>query len=119
MKKILCAEGNPDIAEAVRIMLSGAGFNIEVAPSGKDCMQKIKANTFDLFLLDVKLPDMSGWDIFEELKSHNKTPNVALMSTIPITNERRNHLQEEGIDDYITKPFKKSDLIKRIKAILT
>ncbi|MBR9704656.1 response regulator, partial [Candidatus Pacearchaeota archaeon] len=73
---------------------------------------------FDLFLLDIMLPDMSGWDIFENLKNKNKTSKYAFLSAIPVSSERMNELKKTGISDYITKPFSKQDLIDRIKKIL-
>ena len=117
MKKILYVEDNADTAEAVKIILSKAGFDIQIANSGKECIEIIKDKGFDLFLLDVMLPDMSGWDIFEKLKG--KTGDqIAFLSAISFSPERMKELRKAGISDYITKPFRKDDLIKRIKIIL-
>jgi len=68
-------------------------------------------------LLDVMLPDMSGWDIFEKLKGKTKT-KFAFLSAIPVSAERLVELKKAGVSDYITKPFEKADLLKRIKKIL-
>ena len=64
------------------------------------------------------LPDMSGWDIFQTLKKKNKKIKCAILSVIPISTDRMCELKKAGISDYITKPFKKRDLIRRIKKIL-
>lgn len=115
MTKILYVEDNPDTAEAVRIMLTGAGFETEIAKDGKDGLEKAKKH-FDMYLLDVMLPDMSGWDIFEKLKGElGKGSKFAFLSAIPVSSERLTELKKAGVSDYITKPFTKTDLIKRIR----
>ena len=87
MKKILYVEDNRDTAEAVKIMLSGAGYSVELAHNGKDALAKAESG-FELFLLDVMLPDMSGWDIFEKLKAKRISAKYAFLSAIPVSSER-------------------------------
>jgi DNA-binding response OmpR family regulator len=117
MKKILYIEDNQDTADAVKILLKNAGFDSEIANSGKEGLKKAKDN-FDLYLLDVMLPDMSGWDIFEQLKNKGVKAKFAFLSAIPVSTERMEELKKAGVSDYITKPFAKQDLIARVKIIL-
>ncbi len=114
-KSILYIEDNRDTASAVKAILEGAGFKTTLAYSGKEGIKKTKKG-FDLILLDIMLPDMSGWDIFEKLK--NKKTKFAFLSVIPVSKERMAELKKTGISDYITKPFTKTDLIKRIEKII-
>jgi len=116
MKKILYVEDNEDTADAVKIILQNQGFQVEISSCGKDALIKAKEH-FDLILLDIMLPDMSGWDIFEKLKKKEHT-KFAFLSAIPVSNERTEELKKAGVSDYITKPFEKDDLIKRVKKIL-
>ena len=116
MKKILYVEDNEDTAQAVKIMLDAAGFETEIALSGKEGLEKAEQH-FDLILLDIMLPDMSGWDIFTKLKAKNDS-KYAFLSVIPVSYERMNELKKSGVSDYITKPFQREDLIERIKKIL-
>jgi DNA-binding response OmpR family regulator len=117
MKNILYAEDNQDTAEAVKIILTRAGFDVETVCCGKDCIKRTTEKSFDIILLDIMLPDMSGWDIFEELKRKTKA-KFAFLSAIPVSEERMKELRKAGISNYITKPFEKADLINRIKALL-
>lgn len=112
-KKILYVEDNEDTAEAVRQILTKAGFKIEIVGCGKDALAKSKEK-FDLYLLDIMLPDMSGWDIFENLKGKVRS-KFAFLSAIPVSAERINELKKAGVSDYITKPFERKDLVKRVK----
>jgi len=115
VKKILYVEDNRDTASAVKIILEGVGYEVELAYTGKSGLMMAKKG-FDLVLLDIMLPDMSGWDIFEKLKNHKS--KFAFLSVIPISKERMKELTKVGVSDYITKPFVKEDLIKRVQKIL-
>ena len=117
MTKILYIEDNQDTAEAVRIILNHAGFETEIAHNGKDGIELAKRG-FDLILLDIMLPDMSGWDIFATLKASSSKAKFAFLSAIPVSSERMAELRKSGVSDYITKPFTKVDLINRINKIL-
>jgi DNA-binding response OmpR family regulator len=117
MKTILYVEDNPDTANAVRIMLTHAGFDICTAPDGAHCLKLTEEKQFDLVLLDVMLPDMSGWEIYAKLKPQYRS-KYAFLSAIPVSAERMDQLKKDGVSDYITKPFAKADLIARIQRIL-
>lgn len=116
-KKILYIEDNPDTADAVVMILNHAGYEAKTAPSGKEGLKMVPEG-FDLYLLDIMLPDMSGWDIFETLRKKEKNAKYAFLSAIPVSSERMEELKKAGVSDYITKPFGKEDLLNRIKKIL-
>ena len=115
--KILYVEDNKDTAEAVKIILDNAGFQTETVSNGKEGIKKAE-HGFDLILLDIMLPDMSGWDIFATLSKKKIKSKFAFLSAIPVSSERMQELKKAGISDYITKPFSKEDLINRVKKIL-
>jgi len=118
MKKILYVEDHRDTAEAVKQMLEETGYEVDISFHGKDGLEKAREKKFDLILLDVMLPDMSGWDIFKTLNSKKYNAKYAFLSVIPISTERMKEFKKAGISDYITKPFTRKDLIERIKKIL-
>jgi DNA-binding response OmpR family regulator len=117
MSKVLYVEDSKDTAEAVKIILINAGLDTTTADCGKACFDVLKTQKFDVILLDIMLPDMSGWDIFERLRMNVDNTKYAFLSAIPVSKERLAELKKEGISDYITKPFKKDDLIRRVKAM--
>ena len=117
MKKILYVEDNPDTNEAVKIILTNSGFEVDTSFDGADGIKKATSKEYDLILLDVMLPDMSGWDIYAKIKPKVKC-KYAFLSAIPVSSERMDQLLKEGVSDYITKPFVKADLIERVKKIL-
>jgi len=117
LKKILYVEDNVDTAEAVGIILTNQGYEVELAHNGTEGIEKATKNKYDLIILDIMLPDMSGWDIFEKIHKKVKC-KYAFMSAIPVTEDRVSELKKSGISDYIMKPFSKADLEKRVKKIL-
>ncbi|MBW2974135.1 response regulator [Candidatus Woesearchaeota archaeon] len=117
MEKILYIEDYEDTAEAVKAMLTNMGFQAEIALSGKEGIRKAESH-FDLILLDIMLPDMSGWDVFQALNNRIKGTKYIFLSVIPISTERMDELKKAGVSDYITKPFSKEGLISRIKKAL-
>lgn len=101
----------------MKTILSQARFEVHVALTGKGGIRKAK-NNFDLILMDIMLPDMSGWGIYQTLRKKLKGAKFAFLSVIPVSTERMAELKKAGVADYITKPFKKNDLIARIKKAL-
>ena len=116
MKKILYVEDNEDTANVVRMILTHEGFQTNIALTGKEGLKKAE-DDFDLFLLDVMLPDMSGWDVFHELKKKRYKGKCAFLSIVPKP-KKTEELKKMGVEDYILKPFTKDDLIKRVRKIL-
>jgi DNA-binding response OmpR family regulator len=117
MKSILYIEDNQDTAEAVKIMLDKVGYEVTTAPNGKQGLKLAADGKYDLILLDIMLPDISGWDLFSRMK--NKTGvKFAFLSAIPVSQERMQQLQKDGVSDYITKPFTRTDLIQRVNKML-
>ena len=114
LKRILYVEDNEDIANVVSLMLGRAGFKTDIALTGKEGITKAYANSYNLVMLDVMLPDMSGWDVYREIKRHPVQPKYVFLSIIPISNVRLAELKKEGVLDYINKPFSQSELVKRI-----
>lgn len=117
MTKILYVEDNKDTAKAVKIILNAVGYDVELAFTGKEGLKKLKKGKFDLVILDNMLPDITGIEIFGKIK-HDKKCKYAFLTITPVSLEKLENLKKEGVADYISKPFKKNDLIKRVQKIL-
>ena len=117
MKKILIVEDEPGMRMGLKDNLEFEGFSVDYAEEGKTGLEKIRTNKFDLVLLDVMLPEMSGFDICKTIrKEGNKTPVILLTAK----GEEIDKVLglELGADDYVTKPFSLRELLARIKAVL-
>lgn len=117
-KKILHVEDNADTLQLVKTLLTEKGYKVIGAKNGRDGLKKAKKEKPDLILLDIMMPDMSGWDVFMGLKKMKSKSKVAFLSVVECSAARLKALKKEGVIDYILKPFDAKDLQKRIKKIV-
>ncbi len=117
MKKILIVEDETNMLKGLQDNLEFEGYEVDTAEEGNAGYNKIKNNNYDLVLLDVMLPNMSGFDICKTIrKEGNNTPIILLTARGEEIDKVRG--LELGADDYITKPFSLRELIARVKAVL-
>ncbi|CDC62041.1 pAS/PAC sensor hybrid histidine kinase [Clostridium sp. CAG:417] len=117
-KRILIVDDNKlNIKVATRI-LSDLPYEIDECYNGKECLEKLKSNSYDLILMDIMMPEMDGEATIKELRNNSdfKTPVIALTAdAVAGANEK---YMSEGFIDYLAKPFKKEDLENKIVKVL-
>lgn len=118
MAKIMEVDNEPDTVELVKEILERAGHEVVTAYGGRECLAKLEKERVDLVLLDIMMPDLSGWDVYQRIRKMNKKQKVAFLSVVEVSKERKEALKKEGLSDYIMKPFTEEELIERVKAIL-
>jgi DNA-binding response OmpR family regulator len=118
MKKIMVVDNEPDIVDLTRTVLELGGYNVTTAHSGEECLRLLENEKVDLVLLDIMMPGMSGWDVFNRINKKSSDIKVAFMSVLEISDKRKQVLLEEGLADYIMKPFDKEGLLNRVDNIL-
>ena len=116
MSKILIVEDELEIAELEKDYLEKEGFEVTIEGDGKKGLEKILTKEFDLVLLDIMLPNMSGLEICREARKNVNIP-IIMVSARKEENDKVKGL-ECGADDYITKSFSPSELVARVKAHL-
>lgn len=117
MPRILIVEDEPNMRMGLKDNLEFEGYQVECVDNGEDGLDKILNENFDLVLLDVMMPKMSGFDVCKKVRGKgDKTPIILLTAK----GEEVDKVVglELGADDYVTKPFSLRELIARIKAIL-
>jgi DNA-binding response OmpR family regulator len=117
MSKILIVEDEPNMRLGLKDNLEFEGYEVDIAENGEAGLHKILNDGFNLVLLDVMLPKMSGFDVCKAIRSKgNKTPIILLTAK----GEEIDKVLglELGADDYVTKPFSLRELLARIKAVL-
>lgn len=115
--KILIIEDEKQLQQGIKDSLEKEHFLAETASDFNSAIEKLFMYDYDCVLLDVMLPDGSGLDILNELKSKGKTENVIIISAKDSLDDKLAGLQL-GADDYLTKPFHLAELNARIKAVL-
>lgn len=118
MKRIMVVDNEPDIVDLTRTVLELGGYIVIPSYSGEEALRKLEREKVDLVLLDIMMPGMSGWDVFNRIKKKNKEIKIAFMSVLDISDKRRQVLIEEGLADYIMKPFDKETLLQKVDKIL-
>ncbi len=115
--KILLIEDEYSLADAISETLKKENFTINMVIDGEEGENEALTNVYDLILLDVMLPNKSGFEILRGLREENITTPVIMLTAKSEISDKLNGL-ENGADDYITKPFHMRELVARIKIIL-
>jgi DNA-binding response OmpR family regulator len=117
MAKLLIIEDEPSMQLGLKDNMELEGYLVETASDGEEGLSKIKTNSFDLVLLDVMLPKLSGFDVCKAARSAGISTPIVLLTARGEEIDKILGL-EFGADDYITKPFSVRELLARVKAIL-
>jgi DNA-binding response OmpR family regulator len=114
--RILLIEDDPRLAKMVDDYLSGAGFRVTHAATGKSGLAQAQHDAFDALVLDLMLPDMDGLDVCKQIRAKASTP-ILMLTARGDAMDRVVGL-EMGADDYLPKPFEPRELLARLRAIL-
>ena len=115
--RILHVDDDIDTLKSVKKLLESEGFDVTSVLSGKNALSKLKKNRYDLVLLDMIMPDMSGWDLFNKIKKSSKGAKVAFLTVVEASPQKKKAMKKEGILDYIQKPFDNKELVRRAKRL--
>ena len=115
--RVLLIEDDSATAQSIELMLKSEGFNVYTTDLGEEGVDLGKIYDYDLILLDLNLPDMSGLDVLRQLRlAKINTPIMILSGTAEIDTKVKT--LGGGADDYLTKPFHKDELVARIHAVV-
>jgi len=114
--RILVVDDDPQIRRVLKVTLSGQGFEVDDAKSGDVALEKLRDARFDLVLLDINMPGMSGVDVCRAIRSSSEI--AVIMLTVRDDESDTVEALDAGADDYVTKPFKPTELSARIRAAL-
>ncbi len=116
MTKILIIEDEISFSEALSFLLQKEGFETKIAETGKQGLEAFKSQNFDLILLDLMIPEISGIDVCRTIRTSSQIPIIML--TAKDSEIDKVVGLELGADDYVTKPYSARELVARIKAVL-
>jgi DNA-binding response OmpR family regulator len=113
---ILLVDDDPGLLDVVAFMLRREGFEVDEERDGTDALERARSQPYDIVILDVMLPGISGTDVCRALRAESDVP--ILMLTARDAELDRVLGLELGADDYVTKPFSTAELLSRVRAIL-
>lgn len=115
-KRILIVDDDTDFVEMLKLILREAGFDVSGAQDHRLALQKCSEVNPDVILLDIMMPDMDGWQVYQHLRQQTKAPMI-FVSAAP-RQEYASKGLDLGADDFISKPFFNSELVARIRKVL-
>ena len=116
MSRVLIIEDEVEIADLEKDYLELSGFEVEIENDGKSGLERALNEDFDLFILDLMLPEVDGFEICKQIREKKNTPILMVSAKKDDIDKIRG--LGLGADDYVTKPFSPSELVARVKAHL-
>jgi len=120
-KKVVCVEDEPEIIDLIRLILGRKGFDLTGATGGLEGLEAIRRVKPDLVLLDLMMPDMDGWEVYQQMKADPELKNIPV---IVVTAKAQSidkilGLHIAKVDDYVTKPFGPQELLQSVERVLS
>ena len=120
-KRVVCIEDEPEMIDLVRLILGRKGFDVIGANGGVEGLETVKREQPDLVLLDLMMPDMDGWEVYQQMKAD---PALRDIPVVVVTAKAQSidkvlGLHIAKVDDYITKPFGPQELLESVEKILS
>jgi DNA-binding response OmpR family regulator len=119
-KRILCIEDDVDMLDLFQVLLSRQGYEVKGVTKGQEGLEVIRREKPDLIILDIMMPIMDGWQVYQEMKNDETTRHIP---TIVVTAKSQLidkvlGLEIAKVDDYICKPFSPQELLESIRKVL-
>ena len=120
-KVVVCVEDEPEMIELVKLILGRRGFDLVGAVGGREGLETVRELKPDLVLLDLMMPDMDGWEVYQQMKADRELMDIPV---IVVTAKAQSidkvlGLHIAKVDDYVTKPFGPQELLQSIERVLS
>ena len=118
--RVVCIEDEPEMIDLVRLILGRKGFDVIGANGGIEGLETVKREKPDIVLLDLMMPDMDGWEVYQQIKAD---PELREIPIVVVTAKAQSidkvlGLHIAKVDDYITKPFGPQELLESVEKLL-
>ncbi|MDF1499968.1 MAG: response regulator [Anaerolineales bacterium] len=119
-KRVVCIEDEPEMIDLVRLILGRKGFHVIGANGGIEGLETVKREEPDLVLLDLMMPDMDGWEVYQQMKADDVLRDipVVVVTAKAQSIDKVLGLHIAKVDDYITKPFGPQELLESVEKII-
>lgn len=120
-KKVVCIEDEPEMIDLVKLILGRKGFELTGAMGGREGLEAVRRIKPDLVLLDLMMPDMDGWEVYQQMKADAEMQKIPV---IVVTAKAQSidkvlGLHIAKVDDYVTKPFGPQELLQSVEKVLS
>lgn len=120
VRRVLCIEDEPEMIDLIRLILERKGFEVSGASGGEEGIYKVRRDKPDLVLLDLMMPFVDGWEVYQQMKADDTTKDIPV---IVVTAKAQSidkvlGLHIAKVDDYIAKPFGPKELLNSVERVL-
>jgi two-component system response regulator VicR len=120
-KRVVCIEDEPEMIDLVKLILGRKGFDLTGAMGGREGLEAVRRIKPDLVLLDLMMPDMDGWEVYQQMKADEELADIPV---IVVTAKAQSidkvlGLHIAKVDDYVTKPFGPQELLQSVERVLS
>ena len=115
---ILIADDHDDNRELLQLLLLGAGYNVREARDGRECLAIARDESPDLIIIDLSMPVLDGWGVFQELKADERTRQIPCMVVTAHADLDRTQALETGFTAYVSKPYSGDDILQTVATVL-
>ncbi len=121
IRQIVCIEDEPEMIDLFKLILTRRGFEVIGANGGRQGLELVKEIKPDLVLIDLMMPDMDGWEVYQNLKANEDTQHIPVIVVTAKAQsiDRVLGLHIAKVNDYIAKPFSPSALLESIEQVLS
>ena len=118
--RVVCVEDEPEMIDLVRLILTRKGFEVTGAPGGQEGLDTIARLQPNLVLLDLMMPDMDGWEVYQRMKANTSMQHIPVIVVTAKAQsiDKMLGLHIAKVDDYITKPFGPAELLASVEKVL-
>jgi DNA-binding response OmpR family regulator len=119
-KTVVCIEDEPEMIDLVKLILGRKGFELIGAVGGREGLETVRKLKPDLVLLDLMMPDMDGWEVYQQMKADEelKAIPVIVVTAKAQSIDKVLGLHIAKVDDYVTKPFGPQELLQSVNKVL-
>ena len=119
-KVVVCIEDEREMIDLVKLILGRKGFNLVGAVGGREGLETVRRLKPDLVLLDLMMPDMDGWEVYQQIKADDelKDTPVIVVTAKAQSIDKVLGLHIAKVDDYVTKPFSPQELLQSVNKVL-
>ena len=121
-QKILIVDDEPDITTALKMYLEIQGFDVDAFTDPVYALAQFKAGFYQLLILDIKMPEMNGFELYTEIKKKDKTVKVFFLTALSEMHDydafKKEVFPKEGERYFIAKPIENEDILKRINTVI-
>ncbi len=119
-KVVVCIEDEPEMIDLVKLILGRKGFDLVGAVGGREGLETVRRLKPDLVLLDLMMPDMDGWEVYQQMKADDelKDIRVVVVTAKAQSIDKVLGLHIAKVDDYVTKPFGPQELLQSVNKVL-